>query len=368
MRWVLLVLATAHGLIHFVGFAAAFDLAEFPELTQPISAWQGVLFLVAGLAFLVTALLARGKSTSWWVAGLGAVLVSQVLVFSLWNAAKFGTLPNLALLIAVAYGFASRGPPSLTSEYETKIRDRLVSPATPDEISEEDLEHLPEAVRRYLHLAGAVGGPRVHHFKVLWRGRIRNQPRDPWMEFTAEQHNFPHEPSRFFLLYAKKGGLPVDVLHTYLDGAANMRVRLLSAIQLVNTKGPDLDRAETVTVFNDLCLLAPGALVDPSIRWETRDEKTTRAQYTAGANTISAVLSFNEAGELVNFVSDDRLAASADGKELTPMRWSTPVSDYRDFGRWHLFSRGEGRWHPPAGEYAYLQAEVVHVEVNGRSR
>ena len=38
-----------------------------------------------------------------------------------------------------------------------------------------------------------------------------------------------------------------------------MRVRLLSLIPMVDASGPDLRRKETVTVFNDLCLLAPGA-------------------------------------------------------------------------------------------------------------
>jgi hypothetical protein len=74
------------------------------------------------------------------------------------------------------------------------------------------------------------------------------------------------------------------------------------------------------------------ALIDPAIRWETVDERTARAHYTVGPNTVSAVLSFNDAGEWVDFVSDDRSALSADGKEFVRQRWSTPVRDSRSSG------------------------------------
>ena len=89
----------------------------------------------------------------------------------------------------------------------------------------------------------------------------------------TKQHNFPHEPARFFFMDATRSGLPVDVLHAFRDRAATMRVRLASLVPLVNAGGPDLTRAETVTLLNDLCLLAPAALLDPAIGWEAIDDR-----------------------------------------------------------------------------------------------
>lgn len=116
-------------------------------------------------------------------------------------------------------------------------------------------------------------------------------------------------------------GLPVAVLHRFDAAGATMRVELLSAIAMVDAAGPALTRAETVTVFNDLCLFAPGALVSPTIAWQPIDDHAARASFTLGANTISAELRFDDAGELVDFVSDDRGAASADGRTVTAQRW-----------------------------------------------
>lgn len=97
------------------------------------------------------------------------------------------------------------------------------------------------------------------------------------------------------------------------------------------------------------------------------DERSARGHFTVGSVTVSAVLSFDEAGELVDFVSDNRLAASADGTESTRRRWSTPIGDYRSFGPWRVSSRGEGRWHPPGGEFSYVELELTGLEVNGGS-
>lgn len=367
MRWLVFGLLTVHGLLHLLGVARAFGHFEHPQLTRPISASMGLLWLAASLGLLAAAVLSIAAPRIWWAAGVPAIVLSQLAIASAWPDAKAGTLVNLVLLTLAVYAFASQGPLSSRADYERQVRERVGSPPPPSLITESDLSSMPLPVRRYLRVAGAVGRPRVRHFRASWRGRIRGGPDEPWMTFTAAQHNFVREPSRFFLMHARRSGLPVDVYHAFQNGAATMRVRLLSMIPLVNASGPELTRAESVTLFNDLSLLAPGGLVDAPIRWETIDSSSVLGHYTAGPNTVSAVLHFNEAGELVDFVSDDRLAASPDGTEFVRQRWSTPVEAYRDFGGWRVMSRGEGRWHPPEGEFVYFEAELLELEVNGGS-
>lgn len=361
-----IALVVVHGLLHFMGVAKAFGLAELPQLTEPISKAHGVVWLCAGILLFATAYMLVHSPRAWWAVGLAAVVLSQAVIFTSWDDAKWGTIANALVLVGVVYGFATEGPFSLRAEYRRSVSERLQDPERPEVVTEEDLASLPEALRRYLRVTGTVGRPRVHHFRARWRGRIRGNRADPWMEFTAEQHNFIDEPSRFFLMDARRAFLPVDVLHVFENGTASMRVRLLSLFQLVNARGSEMTRAETVTLFNDFCLFAPAGLIDSATEWEEIDSKTIRGRYTLGSNTISAVLSFNEAGELEDFVSDDRLAASPDGTEFTRQRWSTPVDDYRDFGPRRLPSHGEGRWHPPGEEeFVYFEARVLDFEVNG---
>ncbi|NHB77635.1 DUF6544 family protein [Rhodobacter calidifons] len=99
-------------------------------------------------------------------------------------------------------------------------------------------------------------------------------------------------------------GLPVAVLHDFNRDNTTMRVRLAGLVNVVDAGGPELTRAETVTILNDLCLFAPSRMIDPRLTWTPIDETRARVSFALGPNTVSAELIFNAAGELVDFVSD----------------------------------------------------------------
>jgi len=116
-------------------------------------------------------------------------------------------------------------------------------------------------------------------------------------------------------------------------------------------------------MFNDMCVLAPATLIDPTIQWEPVDETRTLATFANAGQTIRAELSFNDLGELVNFQSSDRLQALTDGS-MRAMPWSTPMRDYRAYGHVRLGSRGTGVWHQPDGPFAYVEIEIDEVAYN----
>jgi hypothetical protein len=226
---------------------------------------------------------------------------------------------------------------------------------------------LPQAVATYVRRSGAIGQPRVHSFYAHIRGRIRSAPDAPWMAFTGEQFNtYGASPQRFFLLDATMAGLPVDVLHVFTDFSATMRAKACSLVPIVDAAGPDMDRGESVTLFNDLCILAPAALVDAPVQWHELDDHRVRGTYTGGAVPVTADLVFDDDGDLVDFVSHDRLRASRDGRSFTPLPWSTPVGNYRTLGQRRVATVGEGRWTapPPEGEFAYLEFHLDDITYN----
>lgn len=158
--------------------------------------------------------------------------------------------------------------------------------------------------------------------------------------------------------------LPVDVYHRFVGDFASFRVRVLSLFTMVDAKGPVMDQSETVTILNDLCILAPAALLDPSLRWEGSSADSATVVFQRAAHTVRATLKFNERDELVDFVSDDRSRASADGKTFTQERWSTPLSRYRSFGKRLLATHGETLTHAREGTYAYGEFELASIEHN----
>ena len=366
MRWIVAGLLTLHGLIHVMGFAKAFGLAELPQLTQPVSQLMGVAWLAAGLLVVASAVMMVAWPRSFWIVGAVALVISQAVILSAWSDAKAGTIVNVVFLLAVAHAWFTHGPQSFRAQFARDVAAGLARPLEAPVVTEGDLASLPQPVQRYLRAIGVVGQPRVRNYRLRFRGRIRSGPDARWMPFEAEQQSFADPPARLFLMHARMFGLPVEVFHRRIGGHATMQVKLAGAIPMVDARGDVMDRSEAVTLFNDMCLLAPATLLDPAIAWETVDSHTAAARFTDGRQTISATLLFGDDGLLTNFISDDRSRSSSDGKIFTRLPFSTPMRDYRDFGAVRLAAHGDARWTLPAGEFTYGEFDLQEVAYNVR--
>jgi len=367
LRWIVAVVVVLHGLIHLLGAAKGLGWADVTQLKEPISAAMGVAWLAAAVLVVLAGVLLIIRARWWWVVGAVAVVASQTVIFTLWSDAKAGTVANIILLAAVVYGYASQGPASYRAQYRRRVDAALTEAPPNGVVTEADLADLTEPVATYVRRSGAVGQPRVTNFRAHIHGRIRAGTTTAWMSFTGQQVNtYGPEPSRLFFMEATMFGLPVDVLHTYVGPSATMRVKACSLVPMVNAAGPDMDQAETVTLFNDLCILAPAAIIDAPITWQTLDEHHVRGTFSNGAHTVTAELVFNDDHDLIDFISDDRTRSSRDGKSFTPQRWSTPVREYRTIDSRRVGTHGEGRWHAPKpeGEFAYLEFNLDQITYN----
>jgi hypothetical protein len=327
------------------------------------------VWAAAAVAVLTAAAMIALRSPTWWwiVAGAAAVL-SQAAIFTSWSDAKAGTVLNVVLVLAAVLGFASSGPGSYAAQWDHRVEAAVAAaPTSPGVVFEADLDRLPAPVATYLRRSGVVGEPRVTQFYASLHGRIRSGPDAPWMPFTARQVNtFGPNPQRLFLMQATKDGLPVTVFHDYHNATATMRGKVLSLVPVLDASGPEMNQGETVTVFNDMAVFAPAALVDAPVTWTQLDAHRVRGAFTNGRQTVTPELVFNAAGDLVDFISDDRLAASADGRSFTARRWSTPLSEYGELAGRRVVTAGEGRWHAPEpdGTFTYIDLHLDDIRYN----
>ncbi|HYO41151.1 MAG TPA: DUF6544 family protein [Nocardioidaceae bacterium] len=368
-RWLVVALLGVHGLIHLLGAAKGLGLARVARLQEPLGPMMGALWMLAALAVLaVTAMIALGPPSWWWLAAVAAAVLSQALVFTSWNDAKAGTVVNVVLVLAAVVGFAGSGPGSYEARWQQRVDAAVAAaPAPTGVVTEADLDGVPAPLARYLRRVGAVGRPRVTEFYAVLHGRIRSGPGSPWMPFTARQLNtFGPRPQRLFLLHATRSGLPVTVFHDYHDGTATMGGKVLSLVPILDASGPEMDQGETVTVLNDMAVFAPAALIDARITWEQLDGRRVRGTFVNGSQTVDAELVFDASGDLVDFVSDDRFAASPDGSTFTPQRWSTPLSEYTQLAERRVAAAGEGRWHrsQPDGSFTYIELRLDDITYN----
>ncbi len=126
MRWFLTAVLLIHGLIHLMGPAKAFGLAQLPQLHKAISVSMGLLWLLAAVLALAAAIALWLWPRGFWALGVMAAIVSQIAIVSAWQDAKFGTIANVLLLFASTVGFFMYGPTSLYAQF---LRDSATLPA-----------------------------------------------------------------------------------------------------------------------------------------------------------------------------------------------------------------------------------------------
>lgn len=254
---------------------------------------------------------------------------------------------------------------SLQTEFDARLQAELRRrPATgAPALEEADLAHLPAPVQRFVRASGAVGRPRVRSFQAEFDAEMYRRPGGAPMASTSVQYNDVAAPTRLFFMRSRMFGLPVQVLHDYAGERATFRVRVASLVNVVDEGGVQFSRVETVTVLNDLCFLAPGALVDPRLAWEPVDDRTARVTFTNGPHVVSATLFFNERDELVDFTSDDR-PQLIDGT-YHPYRWSTPIEGYRRLGGLRLPTGGAAVYAQPAGPFTYGRFRLRAISYDG---
>lgn len=234
---------------------------------------------------------------------------------------------------------------SLASQFEHEVRAQFARQPLPGRaiVREGDLAHLPNLVATYLRRTGVIGAPVIHNFRVTFDATMYRTPEQP-LASEAVQYEFVDDPSRYFFLRTRMLGLPVRVLHEYDAGAAHMQVRVAGLVNLVNERSRALSRAETVTILNDLCIMAPSALIDSRFAFTPRSAREVDVRFTHGAHSVTATLVFDAEGDLVDFRSDDRHALPDDGD-----RWTTPLRAYQSFHGRRIASEGDALWHFASG-------------------
>ena len=230
-------------------------------------------------------------------------------------------------------------------------------------LKKQEIAHLPACVQKYLEYTGAIGKSKPQNMCIEFDAEMYRKPGDKAMKSQSVQYNFLGAYSRLFFMKASKLGIPFRALHIYKNEQAIFQVKVAEMLKVVNISGEELTTAETVTLLNDICLFAPGSLADSRVYWVEIDSLSSKVTLTNGKYAVSAILYFNELGELIQFMSDDRSALQDDGT-VKNFRWTTPVSDYKEFEGRKVPTVGKTIWHYPEGDFTYGVFTLKHIKYN----
>lgn len=361
MRIALPIIIALHGLIHLLGFLKAFEIVDLKELTPPISRPFGILYLAAFLLFTTTAVLYAAKQNFWWIAGIAAVILSQVLIISFWKDARFGTLPNVLILIACIIGF-------FYYKFNSTVRlevNNMIAAVRPTNtvVTEESLSGLPKPVRPWLHNSRIVGRARIQTVFLKQKCLMKMKPgQEDWYEAVAEQFYAVDEPA--FIWTVSMNMLPmIEVVgrDKFSDGRGEMLIRLLSMVSVVNEKdNPKIDQGALQRYLGEMVWFPSGA-ISPYVTWERIDETTAKATLSYKGTTGSGVFSFDDNGNVRKF-SALRYMGSDDKAERR--EWIIEATEHKIMDGVKVPANCQATWKLDDGDWTWAIFEVTEIHYN----
>jgi hypothetical protein len=361
IRIVFALIVMLHGLIHLMGFAKAFRLAEMKQLALDISRPAGVLWLAAALLFAVTAVLVLLNKEWWWMPAIAAILLSQALVVLWWQDAKFGTIANVIILAGAVLGYGSWSF-NAASRAELAL---FAAPPAPEKavLTRESIAGLPAPVRKWLERSNAVGGEIGRTASLKQKGEMRTSPDGAWMPVTADQRIMTGRPAFIWLAEVTAApGIHLSARDTYREGKGRMYIRALSLVPVADASGETIDQGAMVRYLAEI-VWVPSAAVSDYLRWEETGPNTAKATMTWGGVTASGVFTFDASGDFAGF-NARRYYDRKGGATLEEWVIRVEPDGYRVFEGVRIPTKFSVSWRLKDGDFTWYRMEITDIRYN----
>ena len=359
MRKALVLLIAIHGIIHLFGFFKAFGISEFNAITQPISKTYGVVWFLVFLLFGVTVILKLIQSDYWWLSGFLAVILSQLLIINYWSDAKFGTLANLIILIAVLIGYSS-----FSFKHQIKEERRALFAKTQhqnqNKVTEQSLQHLPAVIQNWLMNSGTLGKKSISNVHLTQELQLKMKPeQSAWYPGAAVQY-FTIDPPAFHWTINTEMNPILSVVgrDQFKEGKGEMLIKLCSLIPVANAKHDEKVNQATLQRYLAEMVWFPSMALSPYITWKSIDQHSARATMYYKGTQGSGVFHFDKDGRFEKFVAM-RFQNSTDTK---PIQWTVKATKTEIRNGIRIPVECEASWELESGEWTWLKLKITDIQ------
>ncbi len=358
MKTIISTIIFLHGAIHLLGFVKAFELSYLPHFPGNVSKLSGlfwllvtVLLCISGIGFI--------KMKSWWSwLAIISVIISSVLIITVWQDARFGSIANLIILIVaflslLAIRFNQKTEAEISQIMEqNESRDKTV-------ISEEDISALPEPVKLWLKASGVIGQEKIQSVWLRQKAKIKMKPgQKKWKDATAEQYFSIQNPAFVWRVNMK---IPPFIQITgrdkFTDGKGEMQIKMFSAINVVREKGPKMDEG-TMQRFLGEIVWFPSAALSPYIRWEAKDNLSAKATINYRGTRATGIFYFNEKGDCIRYSASRFKENHRDAKRY---EWVIDVKKHAVLNGVKIPVKMSATWKLDEGDWTWFVVEITHI-------
>lgn len=226
-----------------------------------------------------------------------------------------------------------------------------------------DLEGLPEPVQRYFKYALRDGQEHIKFVRLKQVGEFRMKENQPWMPIKAEQYFTTEDPA--FIWRVKFTMAPfiwIEGRDMYYQGRGNMLIKVLSTITVADAAGSEMDISSLIRFLAEAPWFPTVLLPGDYIEWEEIDSNSARVIIKDKGYIASGIFTFNEKGEIIKFVTNDRYM-EADGKYFKE-QWAGYYRNYQEIEGMKIPMEGEVEWNLSDKDLPYAKLKITDIQYN----
>ncbi len=360
-KFIFSIIVVFHALIHLLGFAKAFNYGNIQQLTREISKPMGMIWLITFMLLVITGLLYWMNKSMWPVLAIISVILSQIIIISVWSDAKFGTIANIIILVAALPAFGNVLFNNMIEKEQKELLGK-VSMNSGTIVNSRDINHLPGIIRKWLKFSGVIDKPLATFVRLKQRGEMKTEPDGKWMSFMSEQYFDVKNPS--FVWATRVQMMPFIYLNgrdKFKDGEGEMLIKLLSLVNVVNEgHNEKMNSATMLRYLGEICWF-PSAAINGYIKWEEMDSLSAKAIMTYGNRSVSGVFVFKENGELISFQAERFYGGGEDAKLET---WLVEMVDFKEIDGYRIPNKNKVTWKLKDGDFTWLNLEITDLDIN----
>ena len=353
-----------HGILHFLGFLKGFGIKELKGLTIYLSRPMALLWLAASLLMVTYGIFHLRNGRYSWLVGFVAVVLSQLLIIVYWKDAKFGTIPNLLILIVCITSWGYQQFRQKVSAEETLLLSRCK--ITENQIvREDDLRQLPEVVKEWLRRSGQVGRPYIHVGRVTQQAYMQLKPgQKTWMAADALQYTTTDIPAFIWSVDVRMNSLlQFQGRDKFEEGRGEMLIKLNSLFKVVDERGEKLDEG-TIQRFLGEMVWFPSLALSRYISWEALNERSARATISYKGCKGEGTFYYDEEGKVTKFVA---MRYKGNDRDAKKQEWTMLISGYETFDGITVPASMTATWKLDEGDWTWLKLEVKDLKFNEKS-
>ncbi|MHB1108315.1 MAG: DUF6544 family protein [Lutibacter sp.] len=364
MKYLFLTIILLHGAIHLLGFVKAFDLANIQQLSANISKSAGLIWLFVFVLFIFSGIAYIAKFQWWSLLAILAVFLSASLAISVWKDAKFAMIPNAIILIVAFFSLSLVIFNKKVSNEIAQIMGQAEGFET-TKITSEQLSELPIPVTNWLKISGIIGKEKANTVWLTQKAKMKLKiGQEKWNNVTAEQYFTIEKPG---FVWKVMMNMPPFIKITgrdkFIDGKGEMQIKLFSAINVVNAKGPKVDEG-TLQRFLGEIVWFPSAALSPYISWEAIDALSAKATMDYKGTKGTGTFYFNKQGDFIKFSAFRHKGNEPDAKRY---EWIINVQEYAIMNGVKIPVKLTATWKLDEGDWTWLKLEITEIKYNIKS-